>query len=162
VVGAAHPPRPAAELIPITRLLRTLPDTPRHAGHARRTTPKEPPMNRFDSLQDRASQLAGHIGHGIRHVPNHAQKWFKAGMAVGAARAGGRAVVRSTKRHPVITATSAAALMAVAAGLVVYAYRRRREANGHAIEGTARREPRAPRADRRREPVAAHGGDEGA
>lgn len=119
-------------------------------------------MNRFDTLQDRATQLAGQIGDGIRHVPGHAQKWFKAGVAVGAAKAGGRAVLRSTRRHPVISATTAATVMAVAAGLVVYAYRRRRE-NEAAIEGSARRvEGRRAAAQQHRAPVEAHGGDEAA
>ena len=122
-------------------------------------------MSRFDSIQDKALQLAGQLGDGIRHVPGHAQKWFKAGVAVGAARAGGRAVVRSTRRHPVISATAAAAVMAAAAGLAVYAYRRRREAEANeAIEGSARRvqarrTAKAPRQTARREP-ATHGGDE--
>lgn len=103
-------------------------------------------MSRFDSLQDRALQLAGQIGDGIRNVPDHAQKWFKAGVAVGAARAGGKAVVRSTKRHPAIAATAAATVLAAAAGLLVYAHRRRRAAEAEgAIEGRARRvEARRP------------------
>lgn len=97
-------------------------------------------MSRFDSLQDRALQLAGQIGDGIRNVPDHAQKWFKAGVAVGAARAGGKAVVRSTKRHPAIAATAAATALAAAAGLLVYAHRRRKAAEAEgAIEGQARR-----------------------
>lgn len=117
-------------------------------------------MNRFETLQDKATQLAGHIGDGLRHVPGHARKWFKAGMAVGAARAGGRAMIRSTRRHPVISATTAAAVMAVAAGLVVYAYRRRRETS-EAIEGDARR-VESRRAQRMRAPLESHGGDEAA
>lgn len=97
-------------------------------------------MSRFDSLQDRALQLAGQIGDGIRNVPDHAQKWFKAGVAVGAARASGKAVVRSTKRHPAIAATAAATALAAAAGLLVYAHRRRKAAAAEeAIEGQARR-----------------------
>ena len=97
-------------------------------------------MSRLDSLQDRALQLAGQIGDGIRNVPDHAQKWFKAGVAVGTARAGGKAVVRSTRRHPVLAATAAATALAAAAGLLVYAHRRRKAAEAEdAIEGQARR-----------------------
>lgn len=97
-------------------------------------------MSRFDSLQDRALQLAGQIGDGVRNVPDHAQKWFKAGIAVGAARAGGRAVVRSTRRHPALAATAAATALVAAAGLMVYAHRRRRTAEAEGmIEGQARR-----------------------
>lgn len=135
-------------------------------------------MSKFDTLQDRATQLAGQIGKGlrhapghaqhlagqigdgIRHVPDHAQKWFKAGVAVGAARAGGRAMIRSTRRHPVISATTAATVMAVAAGLVVYAYRRRRETD-EAIEGDSHR-VESRRSARMRAPIEAHGGDEAA
>jgi len=126
-------------------------------------------MSKLDSIQDRALQLAGQIGDGIRHVPGHAQEWFKVGVAVGAARAGRKAMMRSTRRHPVISATAAAAVMATAAGLVVYAYRRRRETQGReAIEGRGRRVPAARvgqtsrERDVRHQPAEAHGGDEGA
>ncbi|AOH35717.1 hypothetical protein BGP89_04545 [Luteimonas sp. JM171] len=124
-------------------------------------------MNRLEHFQDKATQLAGQIGDNVRHVPDHARRWFKAGVAVGAARAGGRAVIKSTREHPAISAGAAAALMAVAAGLVVYAYRRRRETSGEAIEGSARRiggarRSRPPREQDMRGPVEAHGGDEGA
>ena len=123
-------------------------------------------MSRFDSIQDRALQLAGQLGDGIRHVPGHAQKWFKAGVAVGAARAGGKAVVRTPRQHPVISATAAAAVMAAAAGLAVYAYRRRKQVEaGEAIEGSsrrvqARRTTGAPRRTAARREPATHGGDE--
>lgn len=97
-------------------------------------------MSRLDSLQGRALQLAGQIGDGMRHVPDHAQKWFKAGVAVGAARTGGKAVIRSTRRHPALAATAAATALAAAAGLMVYAHRRRKAAEEEdAIEGQARR-----------------------
>jgi len=98
-------------------------------------------MSRFNSLQGRALQLAEQVGDGIRNVPDHAQKWFKAGVAVGATRAGGKAVVRSTRRHPMLAATAAAAALAAAAGLLVYAHHRRRKAAEaeDAIEGQARR-----------------------
>lgn len=97
-------------------------------------------MSRLDFLQDRALQVAGQIGDGIRNVPDHAQKWFKAGVAAGAARAGGKAMIRSTRRHPVVAATTAAAALAAVAGLMVYAHRRRRAAQAEeAIEGQARR-----------------------
>lgn len=124
-------------------------------------------MNRLENLQDRATQLAGHIGDNVRHVPDHARRWFKAGVAVGAARAGGRAMIRSTREHPAISAGAAAAVMAVAAGLVVYAYRRRRGNNGGAIDGTGRRigggRSSGPAHEQEtRRPMEAHGGDEGA
>jgi len=98
-------------------------------------------MSKFDSLQGRALQFAGQIGDGLRNVPDHAQKWFKAGVAVGAARAGGNALARSTRRHPVLTATAAATALAAVAGLLVYAHRRRRaaEADGAVIQGQSRR-----------------------
>lgn len=107
-------------------------------------------MSKSDSLQGRAMQLAGQIGDGLRNVPDHAQKWFKAGLAVGAARAGGTAIVRTTRRHPALTAAAATAL-ATAAGLLVYAYRRRKasEAEGAVISGRSTRvEPRRSAAAR--------------
>lgn len=96
-------------------------------------------MNTFDSLQGKALQLAGQIGDGIRNVPDHAQKWFKAGVAVGAARAGGHALARTTRRHPALAAAVAATALAAAAGLAVYAYRRRRSQDSSAIQGNSRR-----------------------
>ena len=96
-------------------------------------------MSKLDYLQDKAVQLAGQLGDGIRNVPDHAQKWFKAGVAVGAARAGGKALTRSARRHPVIAATAAATAMAAAAGLLVYAHRRRKAHEGQPIEGHSKR-----------------------
>ncbi|MGY0633500.1 hypothetical protein [Luteimonas sp. A478] len=96
-------------------------------------------MTKLDFIQDKAMQLAGQLGDGIRNVPDHAQKWFKAGVAVGAARTGGKVLSRTTRRHPVMTATAAATAMAAAAGLLVYAYRRRKAQEGRSIDGQSKR-----------------------
>lgn len=96
-------------------------------------------MTKLDYIQDRAMQLAGQLGDGIRSVPDHAQKWFRAGVAVGAARAGGKMLTRTTRRHPVLTATAAATAMAAAAGLLVYSYRRRKAQDKRPIEGQSKR-----------------------
>lgn len=96
-------------------------------------------MTKLDFIQDKAMQLAGQLGDGIRNVPDHAQKWFKAGVAVGAARTGGKLLTSTTRRHPVMTATAAATLMAAAAGLAVFTYRRRKAQQRQTINGQSRR-----------------------
>lgn len=121
-------------------------------------------MKTIDSLQDKAMQVASQIGDGIRNVPDHAQKWFRAGVAVGTARAGRHALTNSARRHPVISATAAAAVMAAAAGLAVYAFRRRKEQERGSLEGRARRVDARRHAPAQREPVgdqASRGAGEG-
>lgn len=95
------------------------------------------------ALPGRASDLAGRIGDGVRHAPESAArwlhavpdraggwlddvqgsagKWLQAGVAVGAARTGARAVGTVARRHPV--AVTAAA---VGIGVALYAVIRHR------------------------------------
>lgn len=99
------------------------------------------------AIPDGAAGLAGRVGESLRHggdsagkwlqeIPESAGKWLQAGVAVGAARAGARAVGKVARRHPV--AVTAAA---VGIGAAIYAVvrHRRKAAERAAIEGRAQR-----------------------
>lgn len=98
-----------------------------------------------NALPDRAVELAGRLGEGLRHggdaagkwlhdvpqtaghwlqgVPAGAGKWLQAGVAMGAARTGVRAVGTVARRHPV--AVTAAAIGIGAALYAVVRHRRK-------------------------------------
>ncbi|MCD9031913.1 hypothetical protein LDO32_09290 [Luteimonas sp. Y-2-2-4F] len=108
-------------------------------------------MSKFDALQDRALELAGHLGDNIRHaIPDHAAKWLQTGAALGAARVATSTAGRSIGRHPAISGSVVVAVIA-GAGLLWWANKRRKEkqaaGSGQTIEGRARRVEarRAPR-----------------
>ena len=90
-----------------------------------------------DTLPDKAMELVGQLGDGLRNVvPAGAGKWLQTGAALGVARTGTRAVGHVVRRNPVAVAAAAAGI-----GLVLYAVRRhRRKAEAEAaIEGRSRR-----------------------
>ncbi|MBB1473296.1 MULTISPECIES: hypothetical protein [unclassified Luteimonas] len=90
-----------------------------------------------DTLPDKAMELVGQLGEGLRNVvPAGAGKWLQTGAAIGVARTGTRAVSHVVRRNPVAVAAAAAGI-----GLVLYAVRRhRRKAEAEAaIEGKSRR-----------------------
>lgn len=109
-------------------------------------------MSKLDTLQGKTLELAGRAGDGIRHVilvPGTTGKWLQTGAMLGAARSGAKAAGSVVRRNPTVTA---AAVIAVGAGLLVYAVmRRKRKTNGQAVgttsEGRSRRVD-APRASR--------------
>lgn len=93
-------------------------------------------MSKLDNVQDRALELIGEIGGGLRKaVPGRALQWVETGAALGAIRTGGRVASKLVRRNPVL-ATAAIA----GAGLIWLAARQRakRAAEGP-IEGTATR-----------------------
>jgi hypothetical protein len=90
-----------------------------------------------DTLPDKAMELVGQLGDGLRNVvPAGAGKWLQTGAAIGVARTGTRVVGQVVRRNPVAVAAAAAGI-----GLVLYAVRRhRRKAEAEAaIEGKSRR-----------------------
>ena len=93
-------------------------------------------MSKLDHAQDRALQLIGEIGDGLRkRVPDKALQWVETGAAIGAARTGARVATKFVRRNPVL-ATAAIA----GAGLLWLAARRRaKQAENGTIEGTATR-----------------------
>ena len=93
-------------------------------------------MSKLDHAQDRAMELIGEIGDGIRKaVPSRAMQWVETGAALGAIRTGGRVATKLVRRNPVL-ATAAIA----GAGLLWLAARHRaKRAEQGPIEGTATR-----------------------
>lgn len=94
-------------------------------------------MNRsLSTLPERALQLAGQIGDGIRDaVPDKAIGWIETGAALGALKTGSRLATKFVRRNPVITVAAAAG-----AGLLLYVARRRALKNQDGvIEGRSKR-----------------------
>ena len=117
-------------------------------------------MGKIDKAQDRALELIGEIGDGIRkRVPDRAAQWIETGAALGAIRTGGKVATKFVKRNPVLAGAAI-----VGAGLLWYAARQRgkRQAAGEPIEGRATRVEakrgsgtRAPRRRARAQPASA-------
>ncbi len=93
-------------------------------------------MSRFDSITDRALDLANNAGDGLRHmVPKGAGDWLETGVKLGALKGGVRVAGMFVRRNPVIAIATAAG-----AGLLWYAARRKaRQASNGPIEGSAKR-----------------------
>lgn len=93
-------------------------------------------MSKLGTAQDRALELFGEIGDGLRKaVPGKAMQWVETGAAIGALKTGTRVATKLVRRNPVL-ATAAIA----GAGLLWYAARRRaKQAENGPIEGTATR-----------------------
>ncbi|KAF1686857.1 hypothetical protein B1992_05540 [Pseudoxanthomonas broegbernensis] len=102
-------------------------------------------MSKLTIITDRAMELAGqagaglrHAGSSLRHAGHGAEQWIKTGAALGAARAGAKAAGKVARRNPVAVAAAAAV---VGAGVLAYMlYRKRREQRQYApLEGQSRR-----------------------
>ena len=116
-------------------------------------------MSKLGNAQDRALELIGEIGDGLRKaVPGKAMQWVETGAAIGAVKTGARVATRLVRRNPVLAGAAIAG-----AGLLWYAARRRaKQAENGPIEGSATRidakpgsaKPRAPR--KRRTPAGEH------
>ncbi len=108
-------------------------------------------MNQLTKLPERAMDLAGHVGSGLRGaVPAKAVQWVETGAALAALKTGGRVATRLVKRNPAIAVAAVAG-----AGLLWLAARRRAkrrdEDAGNGGRATKRVEARrAPRTGTRR------------
>ena len=93
-------------------------------------------MNRFESLPERALELAGSVGDSIRQaVPERALQWVETGAALAALKTGSRAATRFVRRNPALAVAAAAG-----AGLLWYVARRKaRQAHDGTIEGKSKR-----------------------
>lgn len=94
-------------------------------------------MSKLGNAQDRALELIGELGDGIRKaVPGSAMKWVETGAALGAVRTGTRIAGKLVRRNPVLAGAAIAG-----AGLLWFAARQRakKHAAGEPIEGTATR-----------------------
>ena len=78
-------------------------------------------MGKLDKAQDRAMELIGEIGDGLRKaVPDKAVDWVQTGAALGAIRTGGKVATKFVRRNPVLAGAAV-----VGAGLLWYAARQR-------------------------------------
>ncbi|MDI1252286.1 hypothetical protein [Thermomonas sp.] len=99
-------------------------------------------MSKLDNVQDRALELIGEIGDGIRKaVPGRAMQWVETGAAIGAIRTGGKVASKFVRRNPVLAGAAIAG-----AGLLWLAARHRaKRAEQGPIDGTATRIDAKPR-----------------
>ena len=94
-------------------------------------------MSKLGTAQDRALELIGELGDGIRKaVPGSAMKWVETGAALGAVRTGTRIAGKLVRRNPVVAVAAA-----LGVGVLAYAAHRKRkqEALNAPIEGRSRR-----------------------
>ncbi len=99
-------------------------------------------MNKLDNVQDRALQLIGELGYGIRKaVPGKAMQWMETGAALGAIKTGTRVATKLVRRNPVLAGATIAG-----AGLLWLVVRQRaKRAENGPIDGTATRIDTKPR-----------------
>ncbi|WP_374012680.1 hypothetical protein [Pseudoxanthomonas koreensis] len=102
-------------------------------------------MSKLTIITDRAMELAGqagaglrHAGSSVRHAGHNAEHWIRTGAALGTARAGARAAGKVVRRNPVAVAAAAAV---VGAGVLAYVLYRKRREQQHAapLDGQAQR-----------------------
>jgi hypothetical protein len=91
-------------------------------------------MGKLDKAQDRAMELIGEIGDGLRrNMPGKAMQWVETGAALGALRAGSKVAGRFVRRNPVLVGA------AVAGAGLLWLAARRRAGRQALIEGRATR-----------------------
>lgn len=92
-------------------------------------------MSKFNSLPERALELASQVGDNFKHVVPQAGKWLEAGAKLGVLKSGARVAGVFVRRNPAVAIAAAAG-----AGLLWYAARRRaKQAESAPIEGSAKR-----------------------
>ncbi len=94
-------------------------------------------MSTFNSISDRALDLANSVGDNLKHAVPHAGKWLEAGAKLGALKGGARVAGLLVRRNPAIAIATAAG-----AGLLWYAARRKArqaENSNGSIEGSSKR-----------------------
>ncbi len=66
-------------------------------------------MGKLDRAQDRALELIGEIGDGLRkRVPDKAAQWIETGAALGALRAGSKVAGGFVRRNPYLVGAAVA------------------------------------------------------
>lgn len=93
-------------------------------------------MRTLDSFSDKAMELVGQVGDGLKHaIPDGAGKWLQTGAALGMAKTGTRVATNLIRRNPAVAVAAAAG-----AGLLWYVARRQaKKAGNGAIEGQSTR-----------------------
>ena len=90
-------------------------------------------MNQLTKLPERAMDLAGQVGSGLRGaVPAKAVQWVETGAALGALRVGTKVAGKFVRRNPVLVGAAV-----VGAGLLWLAARQRSKRK-EVIEGEAK------------------------
>lgn len=90
-------------------------------------------MRKVDGTRDRARELVGELGDGLRKaLPGSASQWIETGAALAALRAGAKVAGRVARRNPLLVAAAVAG-----AGLLWYAARQRARRRAE-LEGQAR------------------------
>lgn len=78
-------------------------------------------MGKFEHTQDRALELLGELGDGLRRrMPGKAAQWVETGAALGAMRVGAKVAGGFVRRNPVLVGAAV-----VGAGLLWFAARQR-------------------------------------
>ena len=94
-------------------------------------------MGRLDKAQDRARELIGEIGDGLRkRVPDKAVQLIETGAALGAVRTGAKVASGFVRRNPVLATVL---VVGAAAWWLAARHRARQRAGGQVYEGTASR-----------------------
>ena len=94
-------------------------------------------MTKLGNAQDRAMELIGELGTGLRKaVPGKAMQWVETGAALGAMRTGTKIAGTFVRRNPVL---AGAAIAGVGLLWLVARQRAKKQAAGEPIEGTATR-----------------------
>ena len=93
-------------------------------------------MSRFTLITDKALQLVEQVGANVKHIVPSAGKLMQTGMALGAAKTGGRVAVAFVRRNPVVAVTAALGM-----GILAYAASRKGKQQDAAapIEGRSKR-----------------------
>jgi hypothetical protein len=93
-------------------------------------------MSRFTLITDKALQLVEQVGDSVKHVVPSAGKLMQTGMALGAAKTGGRVAVAFVRRNPVLAVTAALGM-----GVLAYAASRKnkQQETDAPIEGRSKR-----------------------
>ncbi|TCT25272.1 hypothetical protein [Thermomonas haemolytica] len=90
-------------------------------------------MRKLNDTQDRAQELMGELGDGLRKaLPGSAKQWLETGAALAAVRAGTKVAGGFVRRNPLLVGAAVAG-----AGLLWYAARQRARRQA-ALEGQAR------------------------
>lgn len=93
-------------------------------------------MSKFTTITDKAMDLVSQVGSNMKDVVPSATKLMQTGVALGAAKTGGKVAIAFVRRNPVVAVAAALGM-----GVMAYAANRKRkqEAAGKPIEGRSKR-----------------------
>jgi len=93
-------------------------------------------MSKFTTITDKAMDLVSQVGSNMKDVVPSASKLMQTGVALGAAKTGGKVAIAFVRRNPLIAVAAALGM-----GVMAYAANRKRkqEDAGQPIEGRSKR-----------------------